>query len=64
MAYNLYQAFVEAKNKVYQDLYQTTAAKATLPWLIAEVERTRELMGDDFWPCGLEKNRKTLEAAI
>jgi 4,5-dihydroxyphthalate decarboxylase len=64
VAYNLYQAFVEAKNRVYQGLYQTAAAKATLPWLIAEVERTRELMGDDFWPYGLEKNRKTLEAAI
>ncbi|WP_047154196.1 ABC transporter substrate-binding protein [Aneurinibacillus tyrosinisolvens] len=64
VAYNLYQAFVEAKKVTYQGLYQTAAAKATLPWLIAEVERTRELMGDDFWPYGLEKNRKTLEAAI
>jgi 4,5-dihydroxyphthalate decarboxylase len=64
VAYNLYQSFVEAKNIVYQGFTQTAALKTTLPWLIAELEKTRELMGDDFWPYGLEKNRKTLETAV
>ena len=31
-----------------------------LPWLVAHVEDTRLEMGEDFWPYGLEKNRKTL----
>jgi 4,5-dihydroxyphthalate decarboxylase len=34
----------------------------SLPWLGQELEDTRELMGDNFWPYGIEPNRKTLEA--
>jgi hypothetical protein len=33
-----------------------------LPWLLPEVERTRKIMGDDWWPYGIDKNRKTIEA--
>jgi 4,5-dihydroxyphthalate decarboxylase len=64
VAANLYQAFVAAKQKVYDDFRQTAALKVTLPWLISEWESTVELMGEDFWPYGLEKNRATLEAAV
>ncbi|MCY9666810.1 ABC transporter substrate-binding protein [Paenibacillus alginolyticus] len=64
IAANLYQAFVEAKNKVYEGFNQTAALKATLPWLVPEIENTKKLMGDDFWPYGLEKNRTTLEALV
>jgi 4,5-dihydroxyphthalate decarboxylase len=64
VAANLYQAFEEAKQKVYEGFKQTAALKVTLPWFTSEWEKTRELMGEDFWPYGLEKNRKTLEAAV
>lgn len=64
IAMNLYEAFELAKRKVYEGFAQTAALKVTLPWLTYEVERTRSIMGDDFWPYGLEANRKTLEAAI
>lgn len=64
VAQNLYKAFVNAKELVYEGYDQTAALKATLPWLIPELERTREILGEDFWPYGLEKNRNTLEAMI
>jgi 4,5-dihydroxyphthalate decarboxylase len=32
-----------------------------LPWLVAEAEETRALMGDDPFPYGVARNRKTLE---
>jgi len=64
VAMNLYQAFVKAKEQVYEGLRQTAALKVTLPWLTAEVERTKQIMGDDFWPYGLDKNRTVLEAAV
>lgn len=64
VATNLYQAFEEAKQKVYEGFKQTAALKVTLPWFVSEWENTQKLMGEDFWPYGLEKNRKTLEAAI
>lgn len=64
VAANLYQAFVAAKNKVYEGFRQTAALKVTLPWINNEFENTKKLMGDDFWPYGLEKNRATLEALV
>ena len=34
----------------------------TLPWFGQEFEETREVMGENFWPYGIEPNRKTLNA--
>jgi 4,5-dihydroxyphthalate decarboxylase len=60
IAQSLMKAFVAAQQETYRDLDQTAALKAMLPWLVAHVEDTRREMGEDFWPYGLEKNRKTL----
>ena len=35
---------------------------SALPWFAAELEETRELMGDNFWPYGIGPNKKALEA--
>ncbi|GMA63287.1 ABC transporter substrate-binding protein [Alicyclobacillus fastidiosus] len=64
VAMNLYVAFEKAKQVVYDGFNQTAALKVTLPWLTAEIERTKLAMGDDFWPYGIERNQKTLEAAV
>ncbi|MEX1346729.1 MAG: hypothetical protein AB1Z31_03270, partial [Desulfobacterales bacterium] len=37
-------------------------ATISLPWAAKELEETRALMGDNFWPYGIEANRKALEA--
>ena len=37
-------------------------ATISLPWIAQEIEETRSLMGDNFWPYGIEANRKALEA--
>ena len=58
---NLYQAFVEAKRIAYQRLAETGILTFALPWLMAEAEETRALMGDDPFPYGVERSRKTLE---
>jgi 4,5-dihydroxyphthalate decarboxylase len=64
VAQNLYKAFLEAK-KMSQEAnkYATGALNYSLPWLIAERESTVAIMGEDFWPYGIEANRPTLEAA-
>ena len=64
VAQSLYKAFVAAQRRNYDDLYVTAALKASLPWLMAHVEETRALMGDDFWPYGLDRNRRTLETFL
>jgi len=60
IAQSLAKALHAAQQETYDDLYQTAALKAMLPWLTAHVEETRREMGNDFWPYGLAKNHKTL----
>jgi 4,5-dihydroxyphthalate decarboxylase len=64
VAQALYKAFVAAQRNTYDDLYVTAALKAMLPWLTAHVEETRALMGDDYWPYGLDSNRATLSTFL
>jgi 4,5-dihydroxyphthalate decarboxylase len=58
---SLYAAFVEAKRLAYARLEQTFGLPYALPWVMAEAEETRALMGDDPFPHGVARNRKTLE---
>jgi hypothetical protein len=39
-------------------------APSMIPWLVALREKNRALLGDDYWPYGLEPNRKTLETCL
>jgi 4,5-dihydroxyphthalate decarboxylase len=64
IASSLYKAFSQAKDMATKRYTETAALHVTLPWAHAEVERTREIMGDDWWPYGIEKNRKTLETFL
>ncbi|MEO7499795.1 MAG: ABC transporter substrate-binding protein [Casimicrobiaceae bacterium] len=64
IAQALQKAFAEAQRRTYADLYVTAALKAMLPWLTAQVEDARALMGDDFWPYGAAANRTTLETFL
>jgi 4,5-dihydroxyphthalate decarboxylase len=60
-AKSLFDAFEKAKAWAYQQLSETDALKVTLPWVVAEMEETRRLMGPDFWPYGIEPNRLSIE---
>jgi len=44
-----------------RDLYDTNILRVALPWTSAEFEDTTALMTNDYWPYGLELNRKNLE---
>jgi ABC-type nitrate/sulfonate/bicarbonate transport system substrate-binding protein len=35
-----------------------------IPWAASLQERNRRLMGDDYWPYGVERNRTALEACL
>lgn len=64
LATSVFKAYAEAKQMCLQELYELTALKITLPWVVAETESTRDAMGEDFWSYGFESNRVTLEAAV
>jgi 4,5-dihydroxyphthalate decarboxylase len=64
LAMNLYKAFDEAKRRSIERLSDVTASHAPFAWLAPYAERMKSLFGEDFWPYGLEKNRKTLQAFV
>ncbi len=59
---NLLDAFELSKQEAIERLHELDALTVTLPWLVAEVEETKALMGEDYWPFGIEPNRPTLDA--
>lgn len=64
IAQSLFKAFSAAQKLTYEDLRETAALKAMLPWLHAHVEEARREMGDDYWPYGFKQNRATLETFL
>jgi 4,5-dihydroxyphthalate decarboxylase len=64
VAATLMKAFSEAKDLAVADLTQTSALPLTLPFLTEHAYQTVATMGEDFWPYGLESNRKTLETFV
>jgi 4,5-dihydroxyphthalate decarboxylase len=64
IAQSLTKAFVQAKQRVYENLYTTSALTTMLPWQIAQVEEVRRDMGDDWWPYGFEPNRHVLDTFL
>jgi 4,5-dihydroxyphthalate decarboxylase len=58
------KAFEQSKAAALAHLADTSATKVTLPFIEEQLAATRALMGDDFWPYGLEPNRKTLDTFL
>ncbi len=58
------KAFEQSKAAALAHLADTSATKVTLPFIEEQLAATRELMGEDFWPYGLEANRKTLDTFL
>jgi 4,5-dihydroxyphthalate decarboxylase len=47
LAANIYKAFVKAKDMAVADLQHAGRLAVTLPWVVAEVQAAKALMGDD-----------------
>lgn len=58
------KAFEEAKSLAIAKLADPSAAKVTLPFLEETVLAARRLMGWDYWPYGIERNRKVLDTFL
>lgn len=61
---NLYKAFCAAKDEFVRSFDDDSAMRLMLPGLVAELEEARDLMGEDFWPYGLEPNRHVLQTLM
>jgi len=60
----VFDAYSESKRLMYEEWGKTAWASNSLPWFINELEETHALMGNNFWPYGIEPNRKALEALL
>ena len=57
----VFDGFVEAKAMAYRQMSRLGWAINMLPWFGQELEDTQRLMGENFYPYGMKRNRKTLE---
>jgi 4,5-dihydroxyphthalate decarboxylase len=60
----VFKAFERAKAVALEKLNDTSSTKVTLPFVEERLMEARALMGEDFWPYGIEPNRKTLETFL
>lgn len=64
LAVSFYRAFCRARDVAYQSMYDTDALTVGLPWVIDEVETSREMFGPQIWDYSIEGSRPTLEALV
>ncbi len=62
LARNLVTAFEQAKNNSLHRALDVTASHFVLPWVADLARDAQAMLGEDFWPYGVEANRVTLEA--
>jgi 4,5-dihydroxyphthalate decarboxylase len=64
VARNLFYAFDEARRRAIARALDNTVSLYPIPWGFEYARRGLEMMGDDYFPYGIEQNRKTLEAFL
>jgi 4,5-dihydroxyphthalate decarboxylase len=57
-----FKAFSASKDLAISRLEETSACKITMPFVDERLQKDRILMGEDFWPYGVDKNKHVLEA--
>jgi 4,5-dihydroxyphthalate decarboxylase len=64
VARNLYNAFLESKNRSVERLLDPAVSRYPLPWLAGYAARRRDEFGGDPFPYGIEPNRPTFEQLL
>jgi 4,5-dihydroxyphthalate decarboxylase len=63
-ARSLYRALVAARDAAWHGIDETASLRYMLPWLAADVEATRAVLGNDYWTYGLAGNENALATLI
>lgn len=63
-AANLYAAFEEAKRRSVERALYTGASMYPFPWCYEYASRTKDVIGDDIFPYGVDANKVPLEAFL
>ena len=60
----VFDAYCRAKQLDYEEMHKLGSYYSSLPWYGQELNETRELMGDNYYPYGIEASRAALEAVF
>jgi 4,5-dihydroxyphthalate decarboxylase len=58
---SVYKAFLKSKELAVKELNEICHLAVTLPWMVHHHNEAKALMGEDYWPYGLEANQHTIE---
>lgn len=64
VAVNLFTAFEKAKDRSIYRAMEMTASRFPIPWAADIAEKRAKVFGTDYFPYGIEPNRRTLEAFL
>jgi 4,5-dihydroxyphthalate decarboxylase len=64
VARNLYNAFLESKNRSVERLLDPAVSRYPLPWLATYGRQMRDQFGGDTFPYGIEPNRATFSQLL
>jgi 4,5-dihydroxyphthalate decarboxylase len=64
VALSLYKALCRAKDYTYRWIMEGGSAKVTSAWLVPLLEEEQAIIGKDWFPYGIEKNRASLDALL
>ena len=64
LAANVYAAFRQARVVAMESLQRVDTPQVAHPWIAEEIGRVQAVMGDDYWPYGIEQNRNELAALM
>lgn len=64
IAMNLFRAFDEAKTNSLRRLSSIVNSSVAVPWMHDTYHRAQQVLGDNFWPYGIEPNLHTLNAFL
>lgn len=64
VARNLYNAFLESKQRSVQRLLDPAVSRYPLPWLPGYAQQMRDMFGGDPFPYGIEENRSTFQQLL
>ena len=58
---SVYKAFLKAKELAVHELNELCHLAVTLPWMVHHHNEAKALLGEDYWPYGLDANRHTIQ---
>jgi 4,5-dihydroxyphthalate decarboxylase len=64
IATSLFKAFQAAKEIAYRRLNDPSPYKISMAWFREPVKEQKEILGEDPWSYGFEKNRRTVETLM